>query len=225
MPNHSELEKTQLEIAKLQLEQERHKLLQMQKRQTFSSDLGSGVKAIGIGITKGASSALRWCLTFVGWLILAFTLGMVILAALAAWEAQRSADFDWWYGTLQRQFMWIAGVAGVLGGLAFSGRKTLDKSTREALSAGIGMLIVFGVIATNKFSPVPQEAIVAADRQAYNRELARIEQAHPRLNPDSDRFDAALEARVQAKLNFLPNRPAKEALRAAVESELGVRAR
>lgn len=56
----TELEKTQLEIAKLQLEQERHKLAQMQKRQKVVNDLGSGAAAVG-----GATVSVAWWLFWV----------------------------------------------------------------------------------------------------------------------------------------------------------------
>ncbi len=52
----TELEKTQLEIAKRQLEQERHKLAQMQRRQGVVDGLGQGAVAVG-GATR---SGLLW---------------------------------------------------------------------------------------------------------------------------------------------------------------------
>lgn len=42
-----ELEKTQLEIARLQLEQEKHKLAQMQRRSEAVSGLGRGAAKVG----------------------------------------------------------------------------------------------------------------------------------------------------------------------------------
>lgn len=48
MTQQSELEKTQLEIAKLQLEQERRKLAGMQRRSEAVGSLGRGAKKAGI---------------------------------------------------------------------------------------------------------------------------------------------------------------------------------
>ena len=43
----TELEKTQLEIARLQLEQERHKLAGLQMRQKVVNNLAQGAVAVG----------------------------------------------------------------------------------------------------------------------------------------------------------------------------------
>ena len=51
MTQQTELEKTQLEIAKLQLEQERRKLAGMQRRSEAVGSLGRGVKnVLGVGV-------------------------------------------------------------------------------------------------------------------------------------------------------------------------------
>ena len=51
----NELEKTQLEIAKLQLEQERHKLGQLQERQRVIDDLSAGAVVVGGAAKKGVA--------------------------------------------------------------------------------------------------------------------------------------------------------------------------
>ena len=56
--NQTELEKTQLEIAKLQLEQEKHKLAQMHRRTEAVSDLGRGAAAVGGVAVKGVALSL-----------------------------------------------------------------------------------------------------------------------------------------------------------------------
>lgn len=57
MTQQSELEKTQLEIAKLQLEQEKHKLAQMQRRSEAVGSLGRGTKSVlGVGVALAPSS-------------------------------------------------------------------------------------------------------------------------------------------------------------------------
>lgn len=56
----TELEQTQLEIAKLQLEQERHKLAQMEKRQRVADDLSQGAMAVGGAAAKGGRRVLVW---------------------------------------------------------------------------------------------------------------------------------------------------------------------
>ena len=96
----TELEKTQLEIAKLQLEQERHKLGQMKKRQRVVDDLGSGAAAVGGAAAKGAGMAargggalLRYLGRYVGW-VAEFSLivcGAYLLAAY--WSKQSSLTF------------------------------------------------------------------------------------------------------------------------------------
>lgn len=56
--NQTELEKTELEIAKLKLAQEKHKLEQLQKRQRVVEGLGQGAAAVG----GAAKSGVRWVL-------------------------------------------------------------------------------------------------------------------------------------------------------------------
>lgn len=68
----TELEKTELEIAKLKLAQEKHKLEQLQKRQRVVDGLGQGAAAVGgaVGasvlltarIVKAITSVVLWTL-------------------------------------------------------------------------------------------------------------------------------------------------------------------
>lgn len=76
--NQTELEKTELEIAKLKLAQEKHKLEQLQKRQKVVDGLGQGAAAVG----GAAKSGAQWVLYVVfgvtvgallGWVAAAFT--------------------------------------------------------------------------------------------------------------------------------------------------------
>lgn len=100
MTMQTELEKTQLEIAKLQLEQERHKLGQMKKRRKVVDDLGSGAAAVGGVAVKGAGMAahgggvlLRYLGRYVGW---ATFLGVGVCLAYGAAGA--------WFGQLGPRF-------------------------------------------------------------------------------------------------------------------------
>lgn len=63
----SELEKTQLEIAKLQLARERHKLEQIQQRHKLMGGLGNGAAVVGGAALKGGSAVLRYVGRYLGW--------------------------------------------------------------------------------------------------------------------------------------------------------------
>lgn len=79
----TELEKTQLEIARLQLEQEKHKLAQLQKRQKVVDGLGQSSVAVGRAAVAGGSAVLR----YMGrWLAGVLVAG----AATLAWVALRA---------------------------------------------------------------------------------------------------------------------------------------
>lgn len=84
----TELEQTQLEIAKLQLEQERHKLAQMKKRQRVADDLSQGAVAVGGAAAKGGRRVLVWF----GKLLLA--LGVVFALAVTG-EMKNAVDPTW----------------------------------------------------------------------------------------------------------------------------------
>lgn len=97
----TELEQTQLEIAKLQLEQERHKLAQMQKRQRVAEGLGQGAATVGGAAAKGGRRFLVWS----GKLLLVWPAAYagVVLANLD------KADKSWDLGT---RIGYAAGAAG-----------------------------------------------------------------------------------------------------------------
>jgi len=77
----TEVEKTQLEIARLQLEQERYKLVRLQKRQKVVNDLGQSAVAVGGAVGKGGSAVLR----YVGrWLLWAAVVEVCVIVVLAA---------------------------------------------------------------------------------------------------------------------------------------------
>ena len=65
----TELEKTELEIAKLKLAQEKHKLEQLQKRQRVVDGLGQGAAAVG-GVAK---SGVRWVM----WVVVGAVVGLL----------------------------------------------------------------------------------------------------------------------------------------------------
>lgn len=85
----TELEKTQLEIARLQLEQERHKLAQMQKRQKVVSELGQGAVTVGGAAAKGSKAVLQ----YIGrWLLWAAFLEGTVLVVFGLVAAFTSVD-------------------------------------------------------------------------------------------------------------------------------------
>lgn len=63
MGNSTELEKLQVETARLRLEQERRKLAQMQRRQQVVDDLGQGAAAVGGAVARGVKWALSVVIT------------------------------------------------------------------------------------------------------------------------------------------------------------------
>ncbi|MDE2414592.1 MAG: hypothetical protein KGM60_07520 [Comamonadaceae bacterium] len=97
----TELEKTQLEIAKLQLEQERHKLAQMQQRQKVVSGLGQGAVAVGGAVGKGGSAVLRYVGRWLMWAVLVEVgvLGVALAAAQNAAKGPGSHGFVWEFGS------------------------------------------------------------------------------------------------------------------------------
>lgn len=94
MTTPTELEKTQLEIAKLQLEQERHKLGQMKKRQKVVDDLGAGAAMVGGAAAKGAGWAVFTALAALGGL----AVGLVIGALLILNNVDAPAGLGWLEG-------------------------------------------------------------------------------------------------------------------------------
>jgi len=87
MTQQSELEKTQAELAKLQLERERFKFAQQQKRQQVVDDLGAGAVAVGKATGRAVGgvalvSILMLFGTVLGVLILA---GGVVFVELTGW--------------------------------------------------------------------------------------------------------------------------------------------
>ena len=79
MTMQTELEKTQLEIAKLQLEQERHKLGQRKKRQKVVDDLGSGAAVVGGAAAKGAVWVVFAALAALGGLAMGLVIGALLI--------------------------------------------------------------------------------------------------------------------------------------------------
>ena len=66
-----ELAQTQLEIARLQLEQERHKLAHLQKRQRVADDRSRGAVAVGGAAAGMATRSLKWLgKTLVAWAVM-----------------------------------------------------------------------------------------------------------------------------------------------------------
>ena len=72
----TELEKTELEIAKLKLAQEKHKLEQMQKRQKVVDGLGQGAAAAGGAAKRG----VQWVLGVTALVLLGAILGPIMVA-------------------------------------------------------------------------------------------------------------------------------------------------
>lgn len=85
MKMQTELEQTQLEIAKLQLEQERRKLAGLQKRQRVADNLGAGATAVG-GAAKGG---LRWLFFVLLGALGGGVFGWLAAAAVAVVTSQR----------------------------------------------------------------------------------------------------------------------------------------
>ena len=77
----TELEKTQLEIARLQLEQERHKLAGLQMRQKVVNNLAQGAVAVGGAVGKGGSTLLRYVGRWLTWALVVETCIVVLLGA------------------------------------------------------------------------------------------------------------------------------------------------
>ena len=80
----TELEKTQLEIAKAQLAQEQIKLSKMQRNQQALSSLGQGAVVLGEGAKKGGAAVFSF---FVQWVICllvvaATTVGILVVLSL-----------------------------------------------------------------------------------------------------------------------------------------------
>lgn len=130
----NELEQTQLEIAKLQLEQERHKLAQMKKRQRVADDLSQGAVAVGGAAVRAGSAAGAIVLSAVAGGIL----GMVAAAAysvldgaLNATPAGASTLYQMGFALGQHQNeLVIFGLVGLGIGAYFGAVRTAQKKRR-----------------------------------------------------------------------------------------------
>lgn len=115
----TELEKTQLEIARLQLEQEKHKLAQLQKRQKVVEGLGTGAAAVGGAAAKGSFALGKWVLkVLVAWgAILAFlTYGRIRSHEVPTGDF--TYQFGFAAGSLTATEILIALVVALLAGFA-----------------------------------------------------------------------------------------------------------
>lgn len=90
----TELEKTQLEIARLQLEQERYKLAGLQKRQKVVDNLAQGAVAAGGSVVKGGSAVLRYLGRWLLWALVVETC-VVVLFGAAALFSPSGRGFGW----------------------------------------------------------------------------------------------------------------------------------
>lgn len=128
MTTQSELEKTQLEIARLQLEQERHKLAQMQKRQKVVSELGQGAAAAGGVTVKGSKAVLRWAAKA----LLIWIAGMLWFAYQDAKYLQiEGADFSYHMGyALGKMSSWKVVLVTAIAFFAGFAKFGSDKSGR-----------------------------------------------------------------------------------------------
>ena len=124
----TELEKTQLEIARLQLEQERHKLAQLQKRQRVVDDLGQGTVAVSGAAVRGSKAVLQWAAKA----LLVWTVGMLWFAFVRADRVRiEGADFlyrmDYALGQMHPWEVVVVAVIAFFAGFAKFGS---DKSGR-----------------------------------------------------------------------------------------------
>lgn len=90
----TELEKTQLEIAKLQLEQERHKLAQLQKRQRVVDDLGQGTVAVGGAAVRGVA----WVAKLAVFAAVGAVVGMTVAALIILKNVSAPDGLSWLEG-------------------------------------------------------------------------------------------------------------------------------
>ena len=124
----TELEKTQLEIARLQLEQERHKLAQLQKRQRVVDDLGQGTVAVSGAAVRGSKAVLQWAAKA----LLVWTVGMLWFAFVRADRIRiEGADFLYRMGyALGQMHPWEVVVVAVIAFFAGFAKFGSDKSGR-----------------------------------------------------------------------------------------------
>lgn len=130
MKMQTELEQTQLEIAKLQLEQEHRKLAGLQKRQRVVDDLGAGAAAVG----GAAKSGLRWAVILALGAVAGAIIGVGVVALMGAAAALGGngcaayPNADLWYrvgcvlGERQPLMAWF-GVGGFLLGIVLTYRE------------------------------------------------------------------------------------------------------
>lgn len=90
----SELEKTELEIAKVKLEQKRHKLAALRQRKKAMDGIGQGAVAFGDATAKGGSSILR----YLGrWIVWAIAVEFIILITAGMISKPFGAHEGFWY--------------------------------------------------------------------------------------------------------------------------------
>lgn len=91
----TELEQTQLEIARAQLAQEQIKLGKMQQRQRVAASLGQGATAVGGAAASGAGSVLRYAGRWLWWAVGA---ELAIVLALAIFTKPHAHPDGFWVG-------------------------------------------------------------------------------------------------------------------------------
>ena len=124
----TELEKTQLEIARLQLEQERQKLARMQRRQQAVDGLGQGAAAVGGAAVRGSKAVLRWAAKA----LLVWIAGMLWFAFVKADRIRiEGADFLYRMGyALGQMHPWEVVLVTVIAFFAGFAKFGSDKSGR-----------------------------------------------------------------------------------------------
>lgn len=140
----TELEKTQLEIARLQLEQERHKLAGLQMRQKVVTNLAQGAVAVGGAVGKGGSTLVRYVGRWLLWALVVETCVVILLGA-SAWFSPSGLGF-WWDLGVRLGAMHAPNLITVFGVptiLAFFPFAQLGGKEAQGTLGGLGLGVFF----------------------------------------------------------------------------------
>ena len=138
----TELEKTQLEIARLQLEQDRHKLAGLQMRQKVVNNLAQGAVAVGGAVGKGGSTLLRYVGRWLTWALVVETCIVVLLGAATLFSP--SGLGFWWdlgvkLGSMHApNLITVFGVSTILAFFPFA---QLGGKEAQGILGGLGLCV------------------------------------------------------------------------------------